>query len=230
LHIQPSNQIIMKHVFFVALVAILASCNTAQNTATTPSDAQPVTPGETMTPSMNQPSTVGAELTQEGQQAVATTPTTTTAQPAPSTGAVKPNPATGTKPAPGAAPTTATSQAPTADVKPTGPTTTVKFDKMKHDFGKLTDGDQGKTVFKFTNTGTVPLIISSAKGSCGCTVPDYPKQPIAPGETGEINVTYNSTGKGTPEGKDEKKSVTIVANTAPSPIVLQIAANVTKKG
>jgi hypothetical protein len=76
--------------------------------------------------------------------------------------------------------------------------------------------------FTFTNNGTSDLVIASAKGSCGCTVPDWPKRPIKPGETSEIKVEFNSTGK---KGKQHKK-VTIVANTQPSKNVIAIQGNV----
>jgi len=59
------------------------------------------------------------------------------------------------------------------------------FDKTSHDFGTITEGDKVTTTFGFTNTGDADLIIVDARGSCGCTVPQYPKNtPIAPGETG----------------------------------------------
>ena len=80
----------------------------------------------------------------------------------------------------------------------------------------------GKKIFKFTNTGSEPLIIEDAKGSCGCTVPVYPKEPIKPGETGEIEVEY-SPGK---QQGAQSKTVTITANTDPITTTLNISANV----
>lgn len=71
-----------------------------------------------------------------------------------------------------------------------GPKTTMQFASYDHDFGTINQDSENTHVFKFTNTGTEPLIIQSANGSCGCTVPDYPKEPIAPGSTGEIKVVY----------------------------------------
>ncbi len=102
------------------------------------------------------------------------------------------------------------------------PRTKVEFEEKSFDFGELTEGDKAEHVFRFTNTGDEPLIINSAKGSCGCTVPDWPKEPIAPGEMGEIKVKFNSKGK----RNKQTKTVTINANTDPNPTRLTIKANV----
>ncbi|MBQ8047856.1 MAG: DUF1573 domain-containing protein [Prevotella sp.] len=76
------------------------------------------------------------------------------------------------------------------------PEAEIKFDKTTHDFGTFSEADGvQKCVFTFTNTGDAPLIINQAVASCGCTVPSYTKSPIAPGEKGEIKVTYNGKGK-----------------------------------
>ncbi len=109
-----------------------------------------------------------------------------------------------------------------AEAIPTGPLTTLKFDTYDHDFGDIKQDTKNAKTFKFTNTGTEPLIIESAKGSCGCTVPQYPKNPIAPGEQGEIEVVY-SPGK---QKALQNKNVTIVANTEPKQTILRIKANV----
>ncbi len=105
----------------------------------------------------------------------------------------------------------------------TGPKTAIQFAEMVHDFGTIEQNSTNPKVFTFTNTGSEPLIISNAKGSCGCTVPEYPRQPIAPGETGEIKVVYSP---GT-QANQQTKSVTITANTEPASTVIQIKANVT---
>lgn len=68
----------------------------------------------------------------------------------------------------------------------------MSFDKETHDYGAITTADDGNCIFTFTNTGSAPLIISNAKGSCNCTVPSWPKEPIAPGDSGEIKVHYNT--------------------------------------
>ncbi len=107
-------------------------------------------------------------------------------------------------------------------VDPDLPKTTVEFDKTVVDFGDITQGDKVKDVVTFTNTGSEPLIISSAKGSCGCTVPQWPKAPIAPGETGEIEIEFSSKGK---KGK-QTKTVTIQANTDPNPTRLTVKSNI----
>lgn len=105
---------------------------------------------------------------------------------------------------------------------PAGPVTTIKFDNPNYDWGKVNDGEKVTHIFKFTNTGKEPLIISDAKGSCGCTVPQWPKEPIAPGGKGEIKVVFDSKGKGSKEGKLDTKKVTITANTDPAQTYLNI--------
>ncbi len=105
------------------------------------------------------------------------------------------------------------------------PKTMIKFDEDKFDFGELTEGDVVHHSFSFTNAGSNPLIITNAIGSCGCTVPTYPKEPIAAGAKGVIEVQFNSTGK---EGL-QNKTVTLSANTDPPTTVLTITSNVKKK-
>lgn len=83
----------------------------------------------------------------------------------------------------------------------------ISFEKEVHDFGLMKQYGDASTVFTFTNTGTDPLIIEKAKGSCGCTVPSWPKEPIMPGKTGEIKVKYDSKRVG-----PINKSVTITSN------------------
>ncbi len=96
------------------------------------------------------------------------------------------------------------------------------FDKEFHDFGKITAGEKVTYSFKFTNTGKADLIISTAAGSCGCTVPEFPKEPIKPGKSGFIKVQFNSEGR---SGVQEKQ-VTIVANTIPNTNELKIRSEV----
>jgi hypothetical protein len=116
-----------------------------------------------------------------------------------------------------------------APAVPTGPLTSIKFEEDEYDWGKVNDGDKMTHVFKFKNTGKEPLIISNAKGSCGCTVPDWPKDAIAPGKSGEIKVVFDSKGKGSPEGKDDSKKVTITANTDPADSYLTIKGKIVSK-
>lgn len=106
--------------------------------------------------------------------------------------------------------------------EPAGPTTQVQFAAMAHDFGTVEQNTHNTKVFTFTNTGEHPLIITDAKGSCGCTVPNYPREPVQPGETGEIEVVYNPG----EQINQQTKTVTITANTEPATTVLQIKANV----
>ncbi len=88
-----------------------------------------------------------------------------------------------------------------AKIKVGGPKIT--FDKTEHDFGTINEGDIVETVFSFTNNGKSELIILSAKGSCGCTVPEWPKKPILPGEKGEIKVKFNSDRKPNKQQKNK---------------------------
>lgn len=107
--------------------------------------------------------------------------------------------------------------------EPSGPLTGISFNEYEHDFGVMDEGDVVTYNFEFTNTGAEPLILDKCKGSCGCTVPQCPKNPIAPGETGSIEVKFNSKGK---KNKQTKK-VTVTANTDPVQTILTIKANVT---
>lgn len=107
--------------------------------------------------------------------------------------------------------------------EPAGPLTGMSFNEYSHDFGVMDEGDVETYYFEFTNTGAEPLILDKCKGSCGCTVPQCPKKPIAPGETGTIEVKFNSKGK---KNKQTKK-VTVTANTDPAQTILTITANVT---
>ncbi len=105
---------------------------------------------------------------------------------------------------------------------PTGPLTTVEFAEQRFDFGEVMEGEVVKHTYSFTNTGNEPLIISRAKGSCGCTVPKYTTDPIAPGEKGEMVVEFNTRGK---RGRKSQK-VTITANTNPPQTFIYIEGNV----
>jgi hypothetical protein len=112
---------------------------------------------------------------------------------------------------------------------PTGPLTSIKFEQDEYDWGTVMDGEKVTKIFKFKNTGKEPLIITKANASCGCTVPDWPKDAIAPGKSGEIKVVYDSKGKGAVGGKDDSKRVTITANTDPADTYLTIKGKVDKK-
>lgn len=110
--------------------------------------------------------------------------------------------------------------------KPEGPLPSFQFEEKLHDFGTIKDGDVVEHVFSFVNNGEAPLIISDAKATCGCTVPEWPRQPIPVGGTGEIKVRFNSKNK----PGVQNKNVTLTANTWPATQRLQIKANVVKEG
>lgn len=103
--------------------------------------------------------------------------------------------------------------------------TSIEFVETEHDFGNMKEGDKAEHIFVFTNTGKHPLKIDRALGSCGCTVPEWPKEEIAPGEKGEIKVVFNSRGK---RGR-QVKSVSIFGNTNPTKTVIYIKADVAEK-
>ena len=83
----------------------------------------------------------------------------------------------------------------------------IEFAKETHDYGTIKNGADGTCSFEFKNTGNEPLIISMAKGSCGCTVPEWPKEPIAPGAKASIKVKYDTSRAGA-----INKNVTITSN------------------
>ncbi len=101
----------------------------------------------------------------------------------------------------------------------------IKFEKTTHDFGTFSEDDPVVTcTFKFTNTGDGLLVIHQAVASCGCTVPVYPKEPIKPGEGGEITVTYNGAGK---FPGHFKKSITIRTNGKQEIVRLYVTGDMT---
>ncbi len=105
----------------------------------------------------------------------------------------------------------------------------IQFETLSHDFGTFSESDPVvKCVFKFTNVGDAPLIIHQAIASCGCTVPTYTKDPVKPGESGQIEVTYN--GKGKLPGKF-KKNITIRSNAKETGVVrLTVEGTMEKAG
>lgn len=104
------------------------------------------------------------------------------------------------------------------------PITSMVFKEQAHDFGVIPDDKKVYTQFEFTNTGKEPLIIIGAEGSCGCTVPSWPKKSIAPGDTGTIEVAFDPTGK----SGEQSKIVTITANTRPQTTVITVKATIIK--
>jgi len=98
----------------------------------------------------------------------------------------------------------------------------IEFEETVIDFGEISQGEKVKQRFRFKNTGKSNLIISNASGSCGCTVPLWPKQPIKPGQEGEIEVVFNSNGK---QGRVHN-TVTLIANTMPNKTVVALKGDV----
>jgi hypothetical protein len=109
---------------------------------------------------------------------------------------------------------------------PSGPKTVMSFGKDVWDFGSVSEGEKVEHVYSFKNTGNDPLIISNATGSCGCTVPQWPREPIAPGKSGEIKVVFDSKGK---QGK-RNQQVTITANTEPATTTIRMTGEVLTVG
>lgn len=101
-------------------------------------------------------------------------------------------------------------------------TAVMSFEKKEHDFGVIKPESKVDYTFKFKNTGKEDLVISNAQGSCGCTIPEYPKEAIKPGESGKIKVSFNSAGK----SGNQQKSVTITANTEAGKELLTIKAQI----
>jgi len=102
------------------------------------------------------------------------------------------------------------------------PTTTMTFENPEFDFGTVNQTEIVHYDFVFTNTGDEPLIITNAKGSCGCTVPYWPKNPIAPGESGVIEIAFDTKGK----KSKQSKRITITANTDPAQSFLSVRGTV----
>lgn len=94
----------------------------------------------------------------------------------------------------------------------------------EHDFGKIPQGTPVTTTFEFTNTGKSPIVISNVKSSCGCTAPDYSKEPIAPGKKGFVKATFNAASMGV-----FNKSLTVVSNANEKDVYLTIKGEVVAK-
>lgn len=102
---------------------------------------------------------------------------------------------------------------------------TIVFEEEVFDFGELPEGPKVETEFSFKNTGTEPLIITNAKGSCGCTVPIWPKEPILPGENGVIKVVYNTARR----PGNFTKTITLTSNASTPTKVIKIRGKVVKE-
>ena len=97
-----------------------------------------------------------------------------------------------------------------------------KFEKESYDFGQITQGEKVSYEFSFKNTGSTPLIITAATATCGCTLPEYPKAPIAPNGEGVISVTFDSAGK----SGMQNKVITLTANTVPVTTELHLLGDI----
>ncbi|GAB1453122.1 DUF1573 domain-containing protein [Draconibacterium sp.] len=103
-------------------------------------------------------------------------------------------------------------------------TLVINFESTVHDYGTIAQGSDGAYEFKFKNDGKTPLILSNVRSSCGCTVPSWTKEPVAPGKEGSIKVVYNTHSIG-----NFNKSVTVSSNAKNSEVILQIKGNVIAK-
>ena len=100
----------------------------------------------------------------------------------------------------------------------------ISFEKTVHDYGTIEYGANGECEFKFTNTGKEPLLLSNVRSSCGCTVPEWPKEPIMPGQTSAIKVRYNTSRVGT-----INKTITVTSNATEPTVTLSIRGYVNNK-
>ena len=112
-------------------------------------------------------------------------------------------------------------QKPTVTLTPSGEPK-IKFDTLEHQFGTIQQGSQVRHVFKFVNNGSAPLVISNVKTPCSCTAPSFSKEPVQPGESGEVVLQFNSTGK----SGQFVKTVTVHYNSDQSPEYITIKGNV----
>ena len=113
--------------------------------------------------------------------------------------------------------------APAAEQKPEGPLPAIEFEKMEHDFGNVAEGKKVSFTYKFKNTGQAPLIIQGAQPSCGCTAPDWSRNPIPVGGTGFVTAEFDTKGK---PGANTK-TITVTSNAWPKTTTLRFKANVT---
>jgi len=112
-----------------------------------------------------------------------------------------------------------TNQANAIDIDAQGPA--IKFESLEHNYGTITQGANGDCEFIFTNTGTEPLTLTNVRSSCGCTVPNWPKEPIAPGAKSAIKVHYDTQRVG-----PISKTITVTSSGSETPIVLKITGKI----
>ena len=109
---------------------------------------------------------------------------------------------------------------------PVGSLSSMEFEEIEFDFGNVFYPSENLHTFRFKNTGTEPIIIVSAKASCGCTIPKKPEEPVMPGEYGELDVIFRP--KAGQQGTPVTKRITVIANTTPKETYLNIKSNVLK--
>lgn len=100
----------------------------------------------------------------------------------------------------------------------------ITFESLEHDYGNIYKGDNGECEFVFKNTGKAPLQITNARASCGCTVPSWPREPIAPGKKSVIKVKYDTNRLGS-----INKSITVTSNAVNNSVVLHIKGSISEK-
>lgn len=105
----------------------------------------------------------------------------------------------------------------TTEVKQDEPKTEITFASLEHDYGTIEFGANGTCVFEFTNTGKIALVLSNVQASCGCTTPEWTKEPVKPGEKGKITVKYN-----TQIPNQFQKQIRVYSNATTNPVVLTI--------
>jgi hypothetical protein len=98
----------------------------------------------------------------------------------------------------------------------------ISFTEYEHNFGKVKEGEKVGCIFSFRNTGTADLVINSATTSCGCTVPKYASKPIAPGNSGSLEVVFNTAGR----GGIQSKTITVKSNASIPVVMLKITAEI----
>ncbi len=111
-----------------------------------------------------------------------------------------------------------------AQDKPAAPQDSIVFESTTHDYGTVVQASDGSCQFVFKNKGKAPIVLNEVKASCGCTVPEWTRTPVAPGEKGTIKVTYNTNNVGA-----FTKSITVNSNAVNNPVILIIKGNVTPK-
>ena len=110
-----------------------------------------------------------------------------------------------------------------AEQKPEGPLPVLEFEAMEQDLGTVSEGQKVQIMYKFKNTGAAPLIIQNAQPSCGCTDPDWTRDPVPAGGTGYVKAAFDTKGKVGPNNK----TITVTANTWPKQTTLKFKASVT---